>query len=278
MMMEDPDNTELDAIFMRAAKHPEVRVELLAEMLTAELYTLVPRKQSARPPEMIARPEGKELEFIQWQQEGRMCFFVYTSARMARKGLKFFSRLAQQPMVIIGMDGEELLQLLYEPGVGIALNPGTDTCEMTFNDKTLAGILDGSLFDGGPGSAETQMSGKATALRPEEYPLSLVQPVFDHLKSRPEVLAAWVLQTEESEDAGGNCYVFALLTAEEDSHSLEHSVGTVLGLIDRSERRDMEFGVTSFDYSNPAHVNIMRTYVPFYAAPGYHSPVIPGEE
>ena len=139
-------------------------------------------------------------------------------------------------------------------------------------------LFDGSLFDGVPDSPESHMSGKATALRPEEYPLSLVQPVFDHLKSRPEVLAAWVLRTDESEDARGSCYVFALLTIKEDSHSLEHSVGTVLGLIDRSERKDMEFGVTSFDYSNPAHVNIMRTYVPFYAAPGYNSPVLPGEE
>ncbi len=278
MDLDDPDNTELDAIFMRAAKHPEVRVELLAEMLDAELYTLVPRKQSARPAETISRPEGKHLEFIQWQQEDRMCFFVYTSARMARKGLKFFTRLAQQPMIIIGMAGEELLQLLHEPGVGIALNPGTDTYEMTFNDKTLAGILDGSLFDGDPDSPVSQMSGKATALTPEEYPLSLVQPVFDHLKSRPEVLAAWVLRTDEAEDPRGSCYVFALLTTEEDAHSLEHSVGTVLGLIDRSERKDMDFGVTSFDYSNPAHVNIMRTYVPFYAAPGYKSPMFPDEE
>jgi len=41
----DPDNTVLDALFLRSTNHPEVRVELCRAMLEAELFTLVPRAQ-----------------------------------------------------------------------------------------------------------------------------------------------------------------------------------------------------------------------------------------
>jgi len=63
MNSDDPDNTELDALFMRAGKHAEVRVALFASMLEAEMYTLVPRGQSTRQAESIARTEGRRGEF-----------------------------------------------------------------------------------------------------------------------------------------------------------------------------------------------------------------------
>ena len=65
------------------------------------------------------------------------------------------------------------------------------------------------------------------ALTPGQYPLALVQPVFDYLKSCPEVLAAWVLESIEPKPENEICYVFALLTALDDARHIEHAVGTV---------------------------------------------------
>src|SRR5688572_12230556 len=117
----DESHNALDALFLRAAKHPEVRIELCAALLGAELYTLTPRGQSTRAAESVARPQGRNLQFMRWGQEGKEYYFVFTSARMARKGLTQISKSSRHAMVIIAMPGRELLVRMQVRGVGIAV-------------------------------------------------------------------------------------------------------------------------------------------------------------
>jgi|GEM_PF-2126950 len=272
--MEEPVNPALDALFLRAAKHAEVRMEFCAALLEAELLTLVPRGQSTRAADSVARPEGRNIPLIGWKQEGKEYYFLYTSARMARKGLKYFSGLGRQPMVIIAMPGERLLRMMAQPGTWISLNPGTETFELSLNDKIVAGMLDGTFFEGEAEGPEGDFEAATVALRPEEYPMELVQPVFDHLKTRPDALAAWILRAKDPGGDGKVCYVFALLSGADDARSLEQSVGMVLSMVNGADRKDVEFGITSFDYGSPEEMAVMRNFVPFFAAPGYKVPAV----
>jgi|GEM_PF-2915377 len=40
---------------------------------------------------------------------------------------------------------------------------------------------------------------------------------------------------------------------------------------------EMPVGVTSFDYGDPEHGGVMRSFVPFYAAPGHRAPPVAGK-
>lgn len=275
--MNNPGNSDLDALFLRSTTHPEVRMDLCREMLEGELYTLIPEVRVPGEEGEVVELEAtaENIPLMVWSRDGKDYFFVYTSERQAEKALKAFTGPAFKKMMIICMDGRDMLTLMSRPGVGIALNAGAGKHDYTFNDAVLTGMLDGTMF-APPPSEEVQ--GQVKALRPEQYPLSLVQPVFDYLKTRPEVLAAWVLEMKAARERGQNYYVFALLTSTEDAQELQDAVGTVLAMVNRSDREGMEFGVTSFDYGDPAQVTIMRTFVPFYAAPGYSSPALPGQE
>ncbi len=271
MTPSDPDNAALDALFLRSTQHPEGRVELCRALLEAELFTLIPSGpvDGADEGELVEVEAGGHIPFKLWSRDGRESFFVYTSEEMARKGLAKFSDPPRNPLVAISMEGRQMLTLMSRPGVGIALNPGATKHDFTFNDTVLAAMLDGTLFAPPPAP---KMQGRMKALRPEQYPLSVVQPVFDYLKTRPEAHAAWVLEVMAARERGESYYVFALLNSMENPQELQDAVGTVLSMVNRDDRKGMEFGVTSFDIGNPAHVKIMRTFVPFYAAPGYQAP------
>lgn len=270
MRFDDPNNSALDALYDRAATRPEARPAFLQALLEYELYTLIPRGQSTRPADQVQRPAPeRRLPLMRWGAQGRECYHLYTSAVRARRGLIEFKTISREPLLIIGKPGELLLRSMQRPGTGICVNPGKGELELTFNDEALLRILDGTLFDPAARGPGEQESGSARPLNAEEYPMGLVQPVFDHLKTRPEVMAAWVLAPEASRARGERLYVFALLTAAEDTDALCHSVQIVLTLVDTRERAGLDFAVTTLDYSDPAIAAMMRTSPPFYAAPDY---------
>jgi len=273
----DPDNAALDALCVRSFKHPELRVELCRALLEAELYTLIPQGpvDGAEEGEEV-RLEAATLPLMTVMRDGKPHFFLYTSEAMARKGLRKLAERTPQRMAAVSMAGRLLLTLMNRPGASIMLNPGAVPFDFAFNGAVLTGMLDGTMFNPPPAQPA---QGTMQALRPEQYPLKLVQPVFDYLKTRPEVQAAWVLEMTAARERGKAYYVFALLTSEEkDLRELEHAVSTVLGMVDFEDRRGMEFGTMVFDYGDPAQVRIMRAYVPFYAAPGYQAPALAGGE
>ncbi len=274
MSMDDPDNAALDALCVRSFRHPEVRVELCRTLLEAELFTLIPQGpvDGAEDGEEV-QMEAAAIPLMTWMRDGKPHFFLYTSMAMARKGLRQLADRVPKPTVAIGMEGRQLLTLMNRPGVCIVLNPGAVPFELKFNDAVLAGMLDGTMFAPPP---TQQVEACMTALRPEEYPLSLVQPVFDYLKTRPEAHAAWVLEMMAAREPGEQQFVFALLTSMDDPRELHDAVGTVLAMVNRDDRKGMKFGVTSFDIGNAAHVKLMRSFVPFYAAPGYEGPGVAG--
>jgi len=274
----DSDNPELDALFLRAAKHAELRVELCRALPEAELFTLIPQGpvDGAEAGELIEMENPGDIPFMLWAKDGKQHFFVYTLEEKAKKALQAFSGPPREPMIVISMEGRQMLELMRRPGVGIALNAGAAKCDFTFNDAVLAGMLDGTMF--APLPPVEQVHGRMKALRPEQYPLSVVQPVFDYLKTRPEAHAAWVLEMMASRERGEDYYIFALLSSMENPKELHDAVFTVLSMVNMDERKGMKFGVTSFDIGNPAMVKLMRAYVPFYATPDYKAPAVQSGE
>lgn len=271
MSSDDPDNSALDALFQRAITHPETRLELLREMLEHELYTLVPRGQSTRPAGMIYRPPPeRKLNLNRWGHAGNEYYFVFTSAGCARRGVLHAKKLGAGPMLIVALPGTDLLTRMAEPGVGIALNAGHGGTELLFNDFVLQDLLNGQMFAPDPGEATSRSSGEVRPVPVEEYPLALVQPVFDYLKTCPEVAAAWVLTPVTPSPPGRLLYLFALLSTAEDTAALCRRVESVLGCVDHVQRQAMNFAVTTFDYGNPAHASMMRDFPPFYASPEFH--------
>lgn len=276
-----PDNSELDALYRRAAKHPAVRPDLFREMLDAELYTLVPRgrmemREDEPPPPkdavIVVEPlEGQPLEFIRWGQEGREFHFIFTSVTLAARALTSLG--AARPLMVLAMAGRDLLHAMQCKDVGLALNPATGGGELLFNDLTLAHILDGTLLgEKEMTGTSAQERGEAVVLPPEDYPLALVQPLFEYLQTRPEVVAAWVMQPITAREKGQLLYVFAILTTSEDTAELERTMLAILAMVDASDRQEMEFAVTVLDYGLPAHAAMMRGQIPFYATPGFKTP------
>ena len=273
----EPDNRELDTLFMRTDGHPEARPAFFEAMLEAELYTLVPRGMSTRPAESVARPQGKNLQIIRWGNEGREYYIVYTSARLARQGLRNVAKTSKQKLLIIALPGRELLKRIQRPGVGIAINAQTtDTHHLAINDQAVEMILSGGIKEALQSRKGEWQSRDAMVLKPEQYPLKLVQPVFDYLKTRPEVLAGWVLHPVEELERGESFYVFALLTTAEETRDLEASVMTVLNMVNSDDRKGIGFSVTTLDYSDAGHTGMIRGNVPFYAAPDYKAPAVEG--
>lgn len=276
-----PDNSELDALYRRAADHPAVRPDFFRAMLEEELYTLVHRGQMEMPEDeppppqdalIVVEPvEGQPLEFIRWGQEQRQFHFVFTSVALAARALTKLG--AARPMMVLAMPGRDLLQAMQTEGVGLALNPATGGGELLCNDRTLAHILDGTLLgDKDMAGSGDQERGEAMVLPPEDYPLALVQPLFEYLQTRPEVVAAWVMQPLTARQHGQPFYVFAILTTSDDTAELERTMMAILAMVDTSDRQEMEFAVSILDYGQPAHAAMMREQVPFYAAPGFKSP------
>jgi len=270
MNFTDPDNSALDALYDRAATHPEDRPALLQALLEHELYTLIPRGQSTRPADQVQRPApGRKLHFPRWKTDTGEYFFVYTSARYARRGAQKYARAASGPFLIFALPGEALLQRLALPGMGVCLNPGSGKTELLFNDLVLHDLLDGTLFTVGRRNPEPPVRGSVRPLPVEEHPLVLVQPVFDHLKTRPEVMAAWVLAPDMYWEKGERFYLFGLLTTAEDTAALCRSTESVLGLVEYNQRAGLRFAVTILEYADPAHAAMMREFPPFYQSPEY---------
>jgi len=270
-----PDNSELDALFRKSADHPAERPALFRAMLEAELYTLVPRGNTDLPPDAMAvvEPvEGQTLEFIRWGSEGAHYHFVFTSVPLALRAVETLK--SSRAMLIMALPGEEMLRAMHRDGVGIAVNPATNGPQLLCNDKLVKGILDGALLEGGATEEEVEERGSAIVLPPEEYPLTLVQPLFEMFKTRPEVVAAWVLQPVEARQRGARFYVFGVLTTVEDADELARAMRTVLTLVDAKDRENLEFAISILDYGDPGHVAMMREQAPFYATPGYRQPAL----
>ena len=266
-----PSPAQLDALYVRALTHPEMRPHFFTAALEAELYTLVPRGPGAKPPGTLVYPEpGKQLQFMRWGQDGLQYYHVYTSARLAREAM--LGGHLPEPMLVMAHPGSKLLAKLQRPGVGVSFNAATQGGGLMCNDEVVKRLLDGSLL-GGPGEEPRERySGSATVLTPEDYPTMLVQPVFDHLKTRPEVLAAWILSPVDAVEKGERWYLFALLTTAEDTSVIQYEVETVLAMINMDDRKDVNFSVNFMDYGEPAHATVMRQCVPFYASPDYKAP------
>jgi hypothetical protein len=102
---------------------------------------------------------------------------------------------------------------------------------------------------------------------PADYPTDFLQPLFEFLRSRPEVQAAWVFEEPQEDAAAGRHFVFALLALDADEQ-LEQDFVVVA---QNARPKGTQFGVMMLDPRDPVQSGIIRKCLPFYAAPGFRA-------
>ena len=102
-------------------------------------------------------------------------------------------------------------------------------------------------------------------MNPADYPTNFLQPLFEFLRRRDEVQAAWVFESpQESEEKH---YVFALLAVDAEEQ-LEQDFVVVA---QNARPKEVKFGVLMLNPLEAAERAIIGKYLPFYAAPGFRT-------
>jgi hypothetical protein len=104
-------------------------------------------------------------------------------------------------------------------------------------------------------------------VNPADYPTDFLQPLFQFLRTRPEVKAAGLFR-EVTPDGRPGSYVF-MLKATGHEAALEQGFRIVAN---SACPKDAAYGVTFLRAKNAKHVAVTSQFAPFYAAPGYPAP------
>jgi hypothetical protein len=259
-MAADDLNNPLERAFAKAVRGAEGYPEFLRQLRGSMLVALVPYHPEMDGPGEILSNQGMTFKLM--GDERGPAIPLYTSEARARKVLKRRNTPSKW-CCVIEMKGEWLLQAMAQHPHDVAVNPGCRDGSIRIGHKTVQKLADGSVF----ATVKEQDRGTVKVIEPAEYPTALIQPVFQYLRDRPEVRAAWLFRHETSA-AAKNFYVCGLLLTG-DVKPVEND----LIMIAKAARApDTDFGVTVLDPNVPALADIMARFTPFYAAPDFRPP------
>jgi hypothetical protein len=194
--------------------------------------------------------------------DGKVFVPVYTKARHAHHAMKSMN----QRFDILEMLGKELFDVLANHNVKVAINVRSGIGQIMMNENSVRKIADGSILETGRNSP-TQ-NGAVQALEPADYPTNLVQPLFQFLRGRTEVRAAWIFRQVTPDPSAPPCYVIGLLMPQE-SDAVKQDVAIICKT---SCPPPSSFGVTTLNPQEPVMAAVLKQFQPFYAAPDFQWP------
>ncbi|HEY0552532.1 MAG TPA: enhanced serine sensitivity protein SseB C-terminal domain-containing protein [Verrucomicrobiae bacterium] len=242
---------------------PQSYPEMFRLLRESELAFLLPYH-----PEMeggtIGLKNGDRLPpFVVWESkaDGRR-IPVFSSIERAQEACKKTGSHEKQ-YVICEMKGQELFHLISCQEHPIVLNPAT-TANALFMDmngvKQIANVPDAQA-DPAAGKEE----GRVQLLAAADYPTDLVNAIFQYLRQRTDVQAAW-LATVMNRTEPGTAYIVLVLT-NGDQKKLQEGIIIVAGSV--LPQKDDTCYVGFVDTNDRQLMAAAAKFPPFFAAPGF---------
>ena len=254
---------ELERAFAKALRGPEGQPDLFRQLRDAELAFLMPYHPEMEG--MVEVGNGSTMTFCVWENPNGRFVPVFTSAERAEQALEA-TGMGDKPFVVGEMKGEWLFAALAGQEEKVVLNPACGMGEILLDHNAVAKIADGSILKPIDDESES-VSGAVKLVDPADYPTDFLQPLFQFLRTRPEVKAAWLFQQTDGPKER-TVYVFGLwATGDTETARQDFSV-----VAKAAHPAETDFGVFIMDPAEPQMAEMMRRHQPFFAAPGFTPP------
>ena len=260
--MKDPMN-ELERAFAVAMRGAEGRPELFRQLRESMLTFLMPYH-----PEMegiVELGNGDTMTFSVWQSPKGQFIPVFTSLERATRAIEA-TGAPDHRYAVAEMKGEWLFHAISGQKERVVINPACGTGEMYLDGNAVKMLADGSILK--PMAPRAEERGALVVVEAADYPTDFIQPLFQFLRGRSEVRAAWIFREETPADAEKPTYVFGLL-GPEITEELTQDFGIVAT---GACPPNAGYGLMSLSPDDPAEAAAMAKFPPFYAAPDYRAP------
>lgn len=261
----EPRN-ELEKAFMASIHGPEGQPEFFRQLRKGQLTFLSPYH-----PEMEGvhrTDDGTPISFVVWKNADEECIPIFTSAERLAEALRTTGN--ENTMYCKGeMLGEGLFQVMVALKLehNIVVNPACQGGYAILDQDAVRMLADGSILKP---PAPTKMANHMMELvEAADYPTDFVQTMFQFLRGKPALQAAWLFRQLPPRKPDAIGYIIGLAITGEADAQLNADLAVVAYA---SCPPQCSFNVTVLDPKNPAVANTMAKFPPFYAAPNFQKP------
>ena len=165
---------ELEIALVKAVKTPAAAPDFYRLLLASDLLVLGTAEGREDAAEPFSLAPGSKLNLVPGLKDGVQYLPVFSS-------LPRMQAYVQQESKYLCVNGRALLELTR--GAPVILNPGSEYGK-ELSPQEVTQLLDGAKPNGEPRT----ITGEA------EYPLALVAALTTVFESRPDIIAAWMIQ------------------------------------------------------------------------------------
>ena len=256
--------TPLEQLLANPRQGPESHPEMFRLLREATLVFLMPYH-----PEIMGTYSLKGGDsgpkIVVWKSSEGPSVPVFTSIERANEACKKLG-VPDKKYALAEMKGQQLFSILRAQQYPIMLNPSCGPATTYLDQNAIKMLADGSILKPIPEGAEKR--GNVVIVDPADYPTDFLQPLFQFLRQRTDVKAAWLFKQTDLPAGNDPVYVF-VLKALGDAKQLKQDFGVVAK---GACPKNAEFGVVTLDPNNAALVQITSKATPFYSAPDYQAP------
>ena len=243
---------------MAALRSPAGRPELFRQLRQSDLFFLIPYQEDLEGETTITG--GDRLVLISWHGSHGEYVPVFTSERQATWAMKS-RREEEEPAYLAQMKGEVFFTIMAtRKDAQVIINPGCPLGEARLIECAIKGLATGSILR--PVRSVEEATEQMIIMDPADYPTNFIQPLFEFLRGRPEVAAAWIFRQEPPTPPATVRYRIGLHITGPREQVQQDFV-----LVAKAARPpNVEFGVTVLDPTHPDTARMMRGVRPFYRA------------
>ena len=256
--MIEPMN-DLERAYAKALRGAEGNPELFRQLRASMLHFLMPYH-----PEMdgeIELQNSSSMTFSVWKGDKGEYIPVFTSAERVEAALKAIDA-KENAHAVAETNGEVFFRMATNHPYGVVINPACGCGEMYLDRNAVRMLGDGSILE--PFEKKPNLEGTIQVVQPADYPTNFIQPLFQFLRGRKEVRAAWLFQYPKATDVKQYFVIGLLVTGNPETVKKDLAVVAEAG-----RTADTGFGMAVLNPKDPKAANVMAKFPPFYAAPDY---------
>ena len=243
---------------MAALRSPAGRPEFYRQVRESNLLFLLPYHPDL---DGVMTITGEDrMVMIGWTGLHGEYIPAFTSERQATWALK--SRGEEEGKYAVAeLKGEVFFTLVAgKKDAQVIINPGCPLGEVRLIECAIKGLATGSILR--PVRSVEEATEQMIIMDPADYPTNFIQPLFEFLRGRPEVAAAWIFRQEPPTPPATVRYRIGLHITGPREQVQQDFV-----LVAKAARPpNVEFGVTVLDPTHPDTARMMRGVRPFYRA------------
>ena len=185
--MSQPTN-DLERALVAAMRGPAGQPEFYRQLRDSEVVFLMPYHPDLEGTMSVTG--GDRVAMVSWKSLQGEFVPVFTSRRVATWAIK--TRAPGEPYALAAVKGETFFLMVAPQKQMVIVNPGCPTGEVLLVPEAVQAMADGSIFK--PITSVEKTEEQVIIMDPADYPTDFIQPLFQFLRGRPEVRAAWIFQ------------------------------------------------------------------------------------